>query len=148
MRALIQRVSRASVSVEGEVVGSIGQGLLVLLGIGRSDNNAHVEKIASKISQLRVFADEEGKPNLSLIETGFELLLVSQFTLLGDATKGNRPSFLEAAWPEPAELIYMEVADLLRDLIGAEKVQTGTFGANMQVELVNDGPYTLMLDTG
>ena len=147
MRALLQRVSRASVAVEGEVVGEIGTGILVLLGIGRGDNSAHVEKIASKISNLRIFPDDEGTPNLSLIETGFELLLVSQFTLLGDATKGNRPSFTEAAWPEPAELIYMEVADLLRDLIGPEKVQTGTFGAMMQVELINDGPYTLMLDT-
>ncbi len=147
MRALIQRVSRASVSVDGEIVGSIGEGLLVLLGVGHDDGRSQAEKIASKISRLRVFADESGKPNLSLIETGCELLLVSQFTLLGNAARGNRPSFTEAARPEPAERLYLEVADLLRDLIGAEKVATGTFGAMMQVALVNDGPYTLMLDT-
>lgn len=147
MKALVQRVSEASVSIDGEIVGEIGQGMLVLLGIGRADNSAHAEMMAGKIARLRIFNDEEGTPNLSLLETGLSLLLVSQFTLLGDVRKGNRPSFTDAAWPESAEVLYMEVADLLREHLGAEKIATGRFGATMDVALVNTGPYTLMVET-
>jgi D-tyrosyl-tRNA(Tyr) deacylase len=147
MKALVQRVREASVTIDGESVGEIGEGMVVLLGIGRADNSAHAEMMAEKIARLRIFNDEEGTPNLSLLETGFSLLLVSQFTLLGDVRKGNRPSFTEAAWPESAEVIYMEVADLLRDHLGIENVATGRFGATMDVSLVNTGPYTLMVES-
>lgn len=147
MKALVQRVREASVTIDGETVGEIGRGMLVLLGIGRADNSAHAEMMAGKIARLRIFNDEEGTPNLSLLETGFSVLLVSQFTLMGDVRKGNRPSFTDAAWPESAEVLYMEVADLLREHLGAENVATGRFGATMDVALVNAGPYTLMVET-
>ena len=147
MKALVQRVREASVTIDGETVGEIGQGMVVLLGIGRADNSAHAEMMAGKIARLRIFNDEEGTPNLSLLETGFSLLLVSQFTLMGDVRKGNRPSFTDAAWPESAEVLYMEVADLLREHLGTENVATGLFGATMDVALVNTGPYTLMVET-
>ncbi|HEX6583649.1 MAG TPA: D-aminoacyl-tRNA deacylase [Thermoleophilaceae bacterium] len=139
MRALVQRVSEASVTVAGEEVGRIGPGLLVLLGIRRGDGEASADRIAAKLLSLRVFEDAEGKMNLSVREVGGELLVVSQFTLYGDARKGNRPSFVDAAPPEEAEPLYERV----RAATGAAG---GVFGARMAVALVNDGPVTLLLE--
>ena len=147
MRALLQRATRGSVKVEGEIVGSIGPGMVVLLGVGREDTSSEAEAIAGKLARLRIFDDDQGRPNLSLLETGRELLLVSQFTLYGNSRKGNRPSFIEAAPPELAERLYHEVAELLRSHLGRDRVAMGRFGAMMEVALVNDGPYTLTLDT-
>ena len=139
MRALVQRVSEASVTVGGEEVARIGPGLLVLLGVRRGDDAATADRIASKLLALRVFEDAEGKMNLSVRDAGGELLVVSQFTLYGDARKGNRPSFVEAAPPEEAEPLYERV----RAATGAEG---GVFGARMAVALVNDGPVTVLLE--
>jgi D-aminoacyl-tRNA deacylase len=139
MRALVQRVSRASVSVEGETISSIGPGLVVLLGIRRGDGEAEADRLADKLLKLRVFEDAEGRMNLSLEEAGGEVLCVSQFTLYGDARRGNRPSFVDAAPPEEAEPLYERV----RDRLGA---RGGSFGARMAVELVNDGPVTLLIE--
>ena len=137
MRALVQRVSRAEVRVEGEVTGAIGPGLCVLLGVGPDDDEATAEKMAAKLMALRIFEDEEGRMNDALGDR--EVLCVSQFTLYGDTNKGNRPSFTGAAPPELAEPLWEKVCDLL----GAER---GVFGAMMEVELVNDGPVTLMVE--
>lgn len=137
MRALVQRVSRASVSVDGEVVSSIGAGLLVLLGVTHDDDEAACDRLADKVRALRVFEDAEGKMNDSLGDR--EVLVVSQFTLYGDTRRGNRPSFVGAARPEAAEPLY----ERFRARLGA---QGGVFGAMMDVELVNDGPVTLMLE--
>ena len=139
MRALVQRVSEASVTVDGAEVARIGRGLLVLLGVRKGDDDAAADRIASKLLALRVFEDAEGKMNLSLRDVGGELLVVSQFTLYGDARKGNRPSFVEAAAPEEAEPLYERV----RAATGAEG---GVFGARMAVALVNDGPVTVLLE--
>ena len=139
MRALVQRVSDASVTVDGEEVARIGRGLLVLLGIRRGDAEAEADRIASKLLALRVFEDEAGKLNLSVEDIGGELLCVSQFTLYGEARRGNRPSFVEAAQPEEAEPLYERV----RAATGA---RGGVFGAHMAVSLVNDGPVTLLLE--
>ncbi len=139
MRALVQRVSRAAVDVDGEEVAAIGPGLLVLLGVRVGDDEAGADRIAGKIERLRVFEDAEGKMNLSVRDVGGEILCVSQFTLYGDARKGNRPSFVEAAPPEVAEPLYERV----RAALGAEG---GAFGAHMRVSLVNDGPVTLLLE--
>jgi D-aminoacyl-tRNA deacylase len=139
VRALVQRVSEASVTVGGDEVAHIGRGLLVLLGVRRGDGAASADRIASKLLALRVFEDAEGKMNLSVGEVGGEVLVVSQFTLYGDARKGNRPSFVDAAPPEEAEPLYERV----RAAIGAEG---GVFGARMAVALVNDGPVTLLLE--
>jgi D-tyrosyl-tRNA(Tyr) deacylase len=139
VRALVQRVSEASVAVEGADVARIGPGLLVLLGVRRGDGEAEADRIASKLLALRVFEDAEGKMNLSVRDVGAELLVVSQFTLYGDARKGNRPSFADAAPPEEAEPLYERV----RAATGAEG---GVFGARMAVALVNDGPVTLLLE--
>jgi D-tyrosyl-tRNA(Tyr) deacylase len=140
VRALVQRVSEASVSVEGEEVARIGSGLLVLLGVGSGDGQAEADRLASKLLALRVFEDEAGKMNLSVREVGGEVLCVSQFTLYGDTRKGNRPSFVEAAPPEVAEPLYERV----RSALGA---QGGVFGARMAVALTNDGPVTLLIET-
>lgn len=140
MRAVVQRVSEARVTVEGRVVGEIGRGLLVLLGVAPTDGPAQVSWLASKIAGLRIFSDEAGKMNLSVAEIGGGVLVVSQFTLYGDASKGRRPSFVGAARPELAEPLYEAFADAL----GAQR---GVFGADMQVALTNDGPVTLILDT-
>lgn len=137
MRALVQRVSAASVSVAGERVAEIGPGLLVLLGVAEGDTEREADRIAAKVRSLRVFEDETGRLNESLGER--EVLCVSQFTLLGDTSKGNRPSFVAAARPEAAEPLYERVCEAL----GAQR---GVFGATMAVELVNDGPLTLMLE--
>ena len=139
MRALVQRVSRAAVEVDGEEVASIGLGLLVLLGVRTGDTAEQADRLAGKLARLRIFEDAEGKLNLSVRDVGGELLCVSQFTLYGDARKGNRPSFVDAAPPELAEPLYERV----RSALGA---QGGAFGAHMRVSLVNDGPVTLLLE--
>jgi D-tyrosyl-tRNA(Tyr) deacylase len=138
MRALVQRVSEASVSTDRELA-RIGPGLLVLLGVARGDTAEQADRLAGKLARLRVFEDAEGKLNLSVRDVGGELLCVSQFTLYGDARKGNRPSFVDAAPPELAEPLYERV----RSALGA---QGGAFGAHMSVSLVNDGPVTLLLE--
>lgn len=137
MRALIQRVSRASVEVDGQRVAAIGPGLLVLLGVREGDGEAEAERLAAKVKALRVFADDHGRMNEPLGDR--DVLCVSQFTLYGDVRKGNRPSFVDAAPPEIAEPLYERFCELL----GADR---GVFGARMSVELVNDGPVTLMID--
>ena len=139
MRAIVQRVSRASVAVGGEELAAIGPGLLVLLGVHRDDGEAEADRMARKLLALRVFEDGEGRMNRSLADTGGKVLCVSQFTLLGDVRRGNRPSFVEAAPPERAEALYERV----REALGAHG---GRFGAHMEVALVNDGPVTLMVD--
>lgn len=145
MRAVLQRVMRACVRVEGEVVGEIGGGLLVLLGIAHDDTERDVKYVAEKIAQLRIFEDAEGKMNLSLMETGGALLVVSQFTLYGDVRRGRRPSWIEAAPPEVAEPLYENFLTQARQLV--KQVATGSFRRMMQVELVNDGPVTILLDS-
>jgi D-tyrosyl-tRNA(Tyr) deacylase len=145
MRAVIQRVKQASVEVEGKQVGAIGQGLLVLLGVGREDTDAEVIWMADKLPELRLFEDADGKMNCSARTLGLPLLVVSQFTLYGDAHKGRRPGFTAAAPPEEAEARYQQVVARLRE--GGMQVETGIFRADMQVALVNDGPVTLWLDT-
>jgi D-tyrosyl-tRNA(Tyr) deacylase len=140
VRALVQRVSQASVTVDGEQVAAIGPGLLVLLGVRRRDGEAEADRIAAKLLALRIFEDDGGKMNLSVGDVGGELLCVSQFTLYGDSRRGNRPSFVDAAPPEQAEPLYERV----REAVGA---QGGVFGARMTVELVNDGPVTLIVET-
>ncbi|MEZ4518259.1 MAG: D-aminoacyl-tRNA deacylase [Chloroflexota bacterium] len=144
MRALLQRVSRASVTVEGAIVGQIKMGYLVLLGVTHADTPAEAEWLANKIAGLRLFEDNDGKMNLSLKDVGGAVLVVSQFTLYGDARKGRRPSFTDAADPNHAEPLVDYFAESLRnhDL----EVATGVFGAMMDVELINDGPVTLMLE--
>jgi D-tyrosyl-tRNA(Tyr) deacylase len=139
MRALVQRVSEASVTVGGEEVARIGRGLLVLLGVRRGDTDAEADRIARKLLALRVFEDDAGKMNLAVGDIGGDVLCVSQFTLYGDTRKGNRPSFVEAAAPEEAERLYERV----REALGA---QGGVFGARMAVALVNDGPVTLLIE--
>ena len=145
MRVVLQRVKRASVTVEGETVASIGEGLLLLVGVGREDGEAEVEWLAGKIAGLRIFGDEEGKMNLSVRDVGGEVLAVSQFTLLADTRKGNRPSFIRAADPEKAEPLFGYFCERLRKA-GVGSVKTGVFGAVMDVELVNAGPVTIVLD--
>lgn len=145
MRALVQRVTRAQVSVEGQVVGSIGKGYLILLGVGHEDSRAQAEKLWSKISKLRIFEDENGKTNLSLADVNGDVLVVSQFTLFADCKKGNRPSFTQSARPELATELYEEFLKLAQNDVS--RVESGVFGAYMQVELVNDGPFTIWLDT-
>jgi D-aminoacyl-tRNA deacylase len=144
MKAVLQRVSRASVSVEGEVVAEIGPGLCVLLGVGRSDGADAASRLAGKVARLRVFEDENGRFDRSLLDVGGDALVVSQFTLLGDTAKGNRPSFTEAAAPEEAEPLYEAFCKALREL--GPRVETGRFGTRMAVELVNDGPVTIVLE--
>ena len=146
MRALVQRVSRAKVTVDGEVVGEIGAGLCVLVGVTHDDSDAVARKLADRIFHLRVLADDDGVMNRSLADTGDEVLVVSQFTLYGDTSKGRRPSWLAAAPPEVAEPLVDVVVDALRQL-GA-RVATGRFRTTMAVELVNDGPVTVMLELG
>ena len=145
MRAVVQRVSRAEVRVDGQVVGAVGRGFLVLLGVARGDGEADAAAIADKVAGLRVFEDAAGKMNLALAEVGGGVLVVSQFTLLGDARKGNRPSFVDAAPPEEGNALYELVCARLREK--ALPVATGTFRAQMAVELVNDGPVTILLDS-
>ena len=145
MRAVVQRVSSAQVAIEGQVVGSIGRGFLVLLGVGEADGPEQLESLWSKIYKLRIFADEQGKTNLSLADVNGELLVVSQFTLFANCRKGNRPSFTQAGSPQLAEELYERFVERARQDVAG--VQTGRFGADMQVSLVNDGPFTIVLDT-
>jgi D-tyrosyl-tRNA(Tyr) deacylase len=141
VRAVVQRVARARVTVDGETVGEIGPGLLVLLGVRRGDSTEQADKLARKLLALRVFEDDEGRMNRSVEDAGGEVLCVSQFTLYGDARKGNRPSFVDAAPPAEAEPLYERVRAALNDAAG------GRFGAHMQVELTGDGPVTLIVET-
>ena len=145
MRAVVQRVSRASVSIEGRVAGKIGAGLLILLGVSRTDNSEAAAYLAEKIAHLRIFSDSAGKMNLSLLEIGGAALVVSQFTLYGDTRGGRRPSYIEAARPEEASRLYEEFVRSIRAL--GVPVETGVFQAHMEVELVNDGPVTILLDS-
>ena len=145
MRALIQRVSEASVSIDGEIVGAIGPGLLVLLGVSRDDTDEDASYIVAKVVNLRIFSDDEGKFQSSATDIGAELLVVSQFTLYGETRKGRRPSFTLAAAPNEATRLFERVVALFKET--GLKVETGTFQAYMAVALVNDGPVTLMLDT-
>jgi len=145
MKALIQRVAEASVDIHGERVAEIKQGFLVLLGITHADTVADVEKLAKKIPSLRIFEDEQGLMNKSIMDIGGSVIVVSQFTLYADTRKGNRPSFIEAARPEQAEPLYEKMVLLLRESMGASRVQTGRFGAEMKVRLLNDGPVTIEL---
>ena len=146
MRAVVQRVERASVTVAGERLAEIGRGFLVLLGVTHDDTGEDAAWLSRKIVGLRVFDDPDDHMNLSLREVDGSVLVVSQFTLYGDAAKGNRPSFVAAARPEQAEPLYRSVVDGLRAELGADRVQTGRFGADMRVELVNDGPVTILLE--
>ena len=145
MRASVQRVHEASVTVDGQVVGAIGQGLLVYVGVAVDDAEADVQYIAEKVRTLRVFPDEAGRMNRSVVETGGAILVVSQFTLQADCRKGRRPSFDDAAPPALAQALYDEVVRTLAE--SGVPVQTGTFQADMKVELVNDGPVTILLDS-
>jgi D-tyrosyl-tRNA(Tyr) deacylase len=144
MRVLVQRVTRAEVRVAGEVVGRVGVGLLLLVGLTHDDDESRLAWMAERVLGLRIFPDAEGRMNRALGESGGALLVVSQFTLYGDARKGKRPSFVDAARPEVAAPLYERFVALLR--AGASEVATGTFGAEMEVELVNDGPVTLWLE--
>ncbi len=144
MKLVIQRCDSASVSVSGKAVGQIGKGLLVLLGIGREDSEADCERLAAKLTGLRIFADENGKTNLSLRDVGGSLLVISQFTLYADTRKGHRPNFLQAMEPEEAKRLYEYFTEMCRREI--PDVQTGEFGAEMKVSLVNDGPFTIILE--
>jgi len=145
MRAVVQRVTRAKVSVENEVVGEIKQGLVVLLGVARDDVEADAEYLASKIASLRIFDDEAGKMNRSLVDINGGLLVVSQFTLYGDVRRGLRPSWIEAAAPETAKPLYEYFIERVSQLV--DEVACGSFRSLMQVELVNDGPVTILLDS-
>jgi len=145
MRAVIQRVTQSSVSVGGQVVGRIGPGLLVLLGVARQDSEKDADFLVEKIMHLRIFEDEDGKMNRSLVDIGGQMLVVSQFTLLGDCRKGRRPSFVQAAPPETAESLYQYFVDRIREK--RIVVQTGRFRAMMEVSLVNDGPVTFIVES-
>ena len=144
MKFIIQRVSEASVTVEGQVIGPIGKGYLVLIGVGENDTKELADRYIKKMLGLRIFEDENGKTNLSLKDVGGSLLLVSQFTLYANCRKGNRPSFTEAGNPELAEELYEYIIAQCRKEI--PEVQTGSFGAHMKVSIVNDGPFTILLD--
>ncbi len=144
MKIVIQRVEHASVKVDGKICGQIGNGYLVLLGIGQEDTEKECERLAAKMINLRIFSDENGKTNLSLKDVGGGLLIISQFTLYADCRKGNRPNFLMAKEPAEAERLYEYFAELCRREIPT--VQTGIFGADMKVELLNDGPFTILLE--
>jgi D-tyrosyl-tRNA(Tyr) deacylase len=145
MRACVQRVSQAQVSVEGQVCGQIGRGLVVLLGVAADDSAADAKGLADKIATLRIFDDEQGKMNLALTDVGGAMLVVSQFTLLGDCRKGRRPSYVAAAGPELAEALYLEFVNAAGAL--GIPIATGKFRQHMMVSLTNDGPVTLLLDT-
>lgn len=145
MRAVLQRVARAEVTVDGRQVASIGRGYVVLLGVTHDDTEADAQYLADKIASLRLFEDDAGKINLGITDVGGEVLVVSQFTLYADCRKGRRPSFTDAAPPDVADRLYQRVAGLLRE--AGLPVQTGVFGAYMSVSLVNDGPVTILLDS-
>jgi D-tyrosyl-tRNA(Tyr) deacylase len=146
MRAVVQRVSRAKVTVNGWIAGEIGMGLLVLLGVGRDDSESDVDYMAEKIAGLRIFEDADGKMNRSVLDVGGSVLAVSQFTLYGDVRRGKRPSFDDAAPPEPARRLYELFVERVR--AAGLRCETGRFQEMMQVELVNEGPVTILLDSG
>jgi len=146
MRAVIQRVQKARVSVAGQTVGEIGQGLVILLGVGHGDGQQEADRIADKIANLRIFADAEGKTNLSALDVGGEVLLISQFTLYADTRRGRRPGFTNAALPDVAAPLVDYFGEQLRQA-GIRRVETGEFGAVMLVEIDNDGPFTIVLDS-
>lgn len=146
MRAVIQRVRKGRVSVEGETIGAIGPGLVILLGAGHEDGLPQADRLAEKIVNLRIFADADGKTNLSVLDVGGEALVISQFTLYADCRKGRRPSFVYAAPPDVAAPLVDHFAGRLRQA-GVGRVETGEFGAMMLVEIHNDGPFTIVLDT-
>ena len=145
MRVVLQRVKHASVHVDGQETGSIGQGFLILLGVSDTDDESIADKMADKICKLRIFEDENGKTNRSLQDVDGEILVVSQFTLYADCRKGNRPSFVKAGAPDMAERLYEHFMDRCRNYV--DVVEKGQFGADMKVELLNDGPFTLMLES-
>ena len=145
MKLVIQRVTEASVSIEGNCVGEIGRGYLVLLGVGEGDNEEIAEKMFEKMMKLRIFADEDGKTNCSIRDVKGELLIVSQFTLYADCRKGNRPSFIKAGKPDRAKELYEYFLQLAEERYGS--CEHGEFGADMQVSLCNDGPFTIVLDS-
>ena len=145
MKAVVQRVAQAAVTVDGQVVGKIGPGVMILLGVTHHDQDKDAQWLADKISGLRIFEDDEGKMNRSLLEIGGNALVVSQFTLYGDCRKGRRPSFSNAAQPDIAEQLYGRFMSYLREA-GVSRVESGIFGAHMQVEIHNDGPVTLILE--
>lgn len=144
MKFVIQRVAEASVEVDGDIIGQIGKGFLVLIGVGREDTKETADQYLKKLLGLRIFEDEQGKTNLSLADVDGELLLVSQFTLYANCKKGNRPSFIEAGEPQVAEELYEYIIQEASEQVPV--VQTGKFGAEMKVSLVNDGPFTIILD--
>lgn len=144
MKIVLQRVNSASVKVDGEICGSIGVGYLVLLGVGNDDTEDDCRRLADKIINLRIFSDENDKINLSLGDVGGDLLVVSQFTLYADCRKGNRPNFIQAGKPDKAERLYNYFVDYCRSK--GKRVETGIFGADMKVELLNDGPFTVILE--
>ena len=144
MRALIQRVSKASVTVEGQIISEIGKGLLILLGVGHGDSEEQTTFLAEKTANLRIFEDEQGKTNLSILDVKGEAIVVSQFTLYADTRKGRRPSFIDAALPELAEPLVNRFVELLRS--HGIPTQTGKFGAHMEVQIHNDGPVTIWLE--
>ncbi len=145
MKALIQRVTEASVTVDDTVVGQIGRGYVVFLGVTHSDTEAEAVSLAARTLALRIFPDEQGRMNRSIVDLGGAILIVSQFTLYADTRKGNRPSFIDAAPPDQASALYDRYADQLRRALGPERVAQGTFRAHMRVALVNDGPVTIEL---
>ena len=145
MRAVIQRVKEAEVKISGKTVGKIGKGLLVLLAVHQDDTEDKIERLATKIINLRIFADKDDKMNLSIKDVGGEILVVSQFTLYGDISKGNRPSFIESAKPDKAVPYYEKFVEKIK--VSGLKTATGEFGAMMEVSLINDGPVTIIIDT-
>ena len=146
MRVVLQRCSRAEVRIDGQTVGKIGQGFMLLVGVTDGDTTAEADLLARKVAQMRVLEDADGKMNLALKDVGGAILSISQFTLYADCKKGNRPSFIRAARPEQAEPLYDYFNSVLRNQYGLQ-VETGRFGADMKVELINDGPVTIVLDT-
>lgn len=147
MRFVIQRVSKANVSVDQQIVGSVGKGFLVLIGVSQTDTRAVADKMIKKLLGLRIFEDQNGKTNLSLQDVDGGLLLVSQFTLYADCRKGNRPSFVNAGAPDLAENLYQYIINECQMQLGSDRVQHGSFGAYMRVSLLNDGPFTIVLDS-
>ncbi len=145
MRFVVQVVSEAGVKIDGEVKGSIGRGFMVLVGVGKEDDEAIADKMVNKLLGLRIFPDENDKTNLSLADVNGELLMISQFTLYADCRKGNRPSFIRAGAPDEANRLYEYIVDKCRQRV--PRVDTGEFGAQMQVSLVNEGPFTIILDS-